>query len=339
MLVTGITERVYQLRKQITISVFALIGLYHQFVYYLRITYGQTSLAWDFTGAYKPVADAVLRGVPLYTAPAIDNKPPLFFYIDILLAMTGFHALSFLLLIGLCNAAIAVGIYYYAKGFVSENVATLAGILFIVAVPAAHGHIINVRSLSLVLIMLGLFVNGTVRRGTTAAFAGLISQYSGLALIVYLIHDYATDELSLRKSVKMVATSVVVVGIGFLSLGIIWGPSAIQNGIEASVLAAGSYSTENNHGFFSNTLLWGGWVLYLLDDLLFVYILAPIGVITATDYGPQRKLAVVASGSSVILWLPIFVNNLAYYWMLPLPFISILAAIGIEKLLKNNPTS
>ncbi|WP_227377285.1 hypothetical protein [Haladaptatus halobius] len=83
------------------------IGCSEALVRYLRILTAQTSPHPDMTTMWRPVAEAVLAGAPPYLTAPVDNKPPLFEYLNLAVAATNRYLVVFLLLVGLANGAVA----------------------------------------------------------------------------------------------------------------------------------------------------------------------------------------------------------------------------------------
>ncbi|MFB6186171.1 MAG: hypothetical protein ABEI86_04795, partial [Halobacteriaceae archaeon] len=56
---------------------------------------GRAAMSNDVTERWLVVVQAVLHdGVPLYVPPAVDNKPPLFQYLNLLAGASGNYALG-----------------------------------------------------------------------------------------------------------------------------------------------------------------------------------------------------------------------------------------------------
>jgi len=321
--------------RKIPAILFSGIAVLYQFVYFLRLKFGKTTLSPDVRTVWHPLAKSIIEGQVLYV-DVWDNKPPLFEYINIAVEATGYYIPVFFLLIAIANAATAFGIYYFASNYTGPGVASIAGIGFLVGIPATHGFILNVRSLSLPFIIAGLITSRSAYRGVFAGLAGLISQYSALALLIYIAHDFVTNRASIRREGKMILISVIVVAVGYLSLLLIWGPSAMIQGVETTVFSAGDYATTTKRGVVENPLRWSGWLLFAASKLLFLLLpaLAALGVGYRSE--SDKELIQVATVGTVSLWLPILVNNLLVYWVFPLPFISLLAAVGLEGLIERD---
>jgi len=73
---------------------------------------GGAEIRGDARLVWIPVARAVLNGTPLYTKEAVDNKPPLWHYFNLLFEISGSYILTGLIVIGIANIIVVLGTYY-----------------------------------------------------------------------------------------------------------------------------------------------------------------------------------------------------------------------------------
>jgi len=321
-------------RSSVVGAIFAAVSLVQVAHRYLEITIGTRNPIVDASEVWVPLASRVLSGAPLYVRPAVDNKPPLWQFVNIGWEITGHYYAAALLTIGLFNAAAAWLIYRLLSDSGREGQGAVAGLLFLSVLPMLHGTHVNVRSLAVVFLLLAFRYKSAVFQGVMVACAALISQYGVLVLPALLLDWFESDTETYSSISRITVGGFATVAAVFGAVGVIWGPIPMENAVYWSFGIAGEYAAESQASPFVNPYLWAQYVSDELIGLVHFYIPAGIGLALVSTplskSNSQRPIALAA----VLLSLPLLLRGYGYYWIYPAPFLSILAAKTYARVLR-----
>lgn len=299
-----------------------------------RATIGRSDLFSDAANVWLPLAEHVAGGNALYVGAAVDNKPPLWQYLNLAVFETGHYVTVFYLLVGLANALAAWLLYRWVSEFARRETAAIAALLFIAALPAMNGTIINVRSFALVFLLLAVQTHRASAQGALIAAAGLFSQYAVFGIPALLWYRHATGRLDARRFVAFCGAGLLTVAVSFLPL-LWWGIPSVVGGIEWSFFAAGSHILENDVlNPWLSPMDWAAKLAAVAESILYLLVPAALyGVRVVTGRSGSRSAIDVALVALVALYALSFgVKSLRYYWLLLLPFLAALAALEVETL-------
>jgi hypothetical protein len=325
------------------VPLFLVVGVLQTMNRYLRIQLGSQTPHTDVRCCWRPLSEAVLAGTPLYVEPAVDNKPPLFELLNVAVAATGAYLLVFFLLVGTVNAAVGLLLWRICTQRDAPRVGLLAGGLFLVSVPLAGGEVINVRSFAIAGILLALSVRHPVARGAAVAAGGLFSQHAVFAVPALAYDRYR--ELDRPEGVRWVGVFALsglgVVAGAFTVVYAVWGWASLEGAVYWTFLVAEQYTTNPTvPSLVGDTSEWLRSLYRFGLRHLLVLVPAGVGVwVTVTDDGAARTRhstavpVVTAALLAVSMTIPLFIRAYRAYWLYPLPFLALLAGVGIERLL------
>jgi hypothetical protein len=285
---------------------------------------------------WLPMAETVFNGGSLYL-DQWDNKPPLFHFLNLIVYSTDAYVPTFFLLIGLANGVTAVLLWLFCQRFDQKTTGLIAAIIFLGTLPIVNGLQIDPRQFANVALFVALLTPGAVVSGVAIAVAGLFTQFAVLGIPVILTIAYLRDRLTIRWLVTFGFAGVAVVGLSFGVVSLVWSPSAAEAGFRSSFLSLSQYVggyVERDIGLFGNPIGWGFYQYDLLVTNVFWVLLVVLGLTTLVDpvSRHRRQLVLISFIATVLLMLPRAIRSGNVYLMLPLPFISILAAFGLERL-------
>lgn len=306
---------------------------------YLQLTIGKQVLFVDARAVWKPLAYDVLNGAPLYVGATVDNKPPLFQFINIAVAWTGAYDLVFTLLIGVANGAAAILLWRLLARENQSRAGVIAGLLFLTVVPVVNGLVINVRSLALPFLMGAFLTQNPSQRGAGIAIAGLISQYAVLSIPVAVYDRYKKQDADINRWILVFAISgISVVALAFLIVLPLWGLESMISGLYWSFGVVGQYAGRTTkHTLLGTPVLYFGILAKVILDSLVVTIPGAIlGYFTIREilqgmWGIEH-LCILLFGT---LAFQLLLRSYPYYWLYPIPFLCGVAAIGISRFIAN----
>jgi hypothetical protein len=209
---------------------------------------------------------------------------------------------------------------------------TAAG-LWLLTLTHVSGLHINARSLGLAWALTALYINDYFKRGAIVGVAGLFYQY-----FIFLIPILLWDSLR-KKSLMRQVKSTFIFGSGglivlimvFGIIGVVWGSQASLAGLYWSYgiplnITPEGYATSpggyvSRPWILTNTVLWGGYLLDYGSLLLPVLAVAALRIFRLSK---QRQWSILM-WSCLVLLIPLLIRSREGYWLLPLPFIIILA--------------
>lgn len=295
-------------------------------------------LFFDAREVWYPLARAVSSGASLYTAVP-DNKPPLFQFLNLLVYATGEYVVVFTLLLALANVLTAVLVYRLCVTRDLGGVGLVASTLFLLVTPLGWAQKINPRQFAIVGVLAALLLPGAVAAGVAVAVAGLFTQYAALSIPVVLWLRFRENRLTRGYVSRFGASGLVVVAAAFVAVGVIWTPSAAIDGVRQSVLASGQYVTSQPDSPTAAPRLWIRKVLGFTLVVLPVMLFAGVGLLTELGHfdslSPRRTDLVVTCVALASIFSVQYVARAGgVYMLLLLPFLSILAGLGIERMLR-----
>lgn len=324
------------------VPAFLLVGVVQTMNRFLRISAGVQQSHIDVRCCWRPLAEAVLSGTPLYVRPAVDNKPPLFELLNVAVAATGRYLLVFFLLVGLANAATAILLWHVCDQRDASRVGLVAGGLFLASVPVVGGLVVNVRSFAVAGILLSLSMTKPTTRGAAIAVAGLFSQHAVFA-IPALAYDRVRD-LERTQSVRWLGVFALsglgVVAATFGVVYAVWGTESLHGALYWTFGAAKQYTTNPEvPSLVGDTSQWA-MALYR-EGVRHLVVVVPAAIVVQlalTERTPKRLLRstnaplVTAALLALSMSIPLFVRAYRAYWLYPFPFLALLASIGYRQL-------
>lgn len=262
-----------------------------------------------------------------------DNKPPLFYYLNQLVYASGYYAELFYAVIALANAAVAYLLFRWLERHGQFSAGVIAGGLYLAAMPLVNGTFINVRSLSMVFVMLAVLATRPGHRGVYLAAGTLISQYTVFAIPVLLWDGLARTDRRWRWGGVYIAAGLLTAAFLYLPLFLAWGEPAVVGGVREAFLSSGDYIV--GHADQYNPYLHPfSWLENLaMKALELGFVLVPAAAAVAASYlgVVERRqpfaLAALLGGSFLVT---LGIRSLFYYWIPVVAFCSVVAAIGVE---------
>lgn len=284
-------------------------------------------LWYDAREVWKPLATNVLAGGEPYTE-IWDNKPPLWEYLMILSAVFNFTIAGHLL-VGLSNLISSVFLHKVTTKETGYWIAgAVAAIVYLGALPHMNGVIINVRSAANVLILIGVYYRKTAWKiGIALALAGCITQYAWLITPVFAplgYHKYGSRWL----------TEYTIAGFGsvvsvFLPL-LVWGPDVLLAGIRQTFFSLDNHVAKAHHNILATPMLWTIQIAAVVEDNVLVFAGVVAASVAERRWFIQDEFGRVTLACAAIFTLLLFVKSLRYYWLLPLPFYTIIIGRSIS---------
>jgi len=314
-------------RKYIPVGI-VLWGIVTGFHRWGQIRMGNQQLHPDAAEVWYPVAKSVLSGTPLYTGAAVDNKPPLWEIVNLLVASTGHYVPVFQILIGLVNGVTAVLLYRYLRDEWSFHTGLVGAFLFFAFVFVINGTVVNVRSLTSMAVLGAFIVEQPFWTGLLLGTSGMISQFAIFALPGLAIYQY-NDAESWTDLFLFGIGLVLVPVFSFLAVLAIWGKDSFLNAIFWSVGSASQYTAGISHAGQAQPSL-------LHNQVFYVGYLFNVSVKSAALLIPAAFLVAQYRRDGRIQWivvlllsmsLPLLIRSFPAYWMYPLPWLSMLSAI------------
>lgn len=317
---------------RVVAAAFAVLGLASSLWRYARIRWLGAAPHHDVRGVWRPVAAAVADGAPLYVRPAVDNKPPLFELLNVAVYATGAYLPAFLLLVGVANAAVAVCLWRLLarRGYAALGAA--AGLVYLAAVPLVGGAAVNVRSLSTALLVFAFVRSGPARSGVALAAACLVSQHAVFGAPVVVADGLARTDASQRWLGRFAIGCCAVVAAAFAAVFALWGRPSVAGAVRWSVGFAGTYVLEWGPSVLRSP---GRWLSLLVDGHrrlgpVLGCALGGVAVVASRIRAGRAWTPLALSLCAVAaLSLPLLVRSFVSYWLYPLPWIAVLAVVGV----------
>lgn len=298
---------------------------------------GQTQFFIDARGVWKPLGENVLRnGAPLYGINQWDNKPPVWQFLNLAVTASGFYYLVFYSLVGLAHGIGAYLLFVWVRSYENRRIGLVSALLFLGSVPAVFAARINPRPFAEVLILIAVITStrSGVVSGATLAVATNLSQFSVLATPVVLWHGTRGEsrDNQIRYILKFGGAALAVGVLAFAPVAIVWGTDALVYAIQYSVLSIGSYGSTSSV-VVSPLYTISGHVAHFTR---IYYLIFPAIVGILSFFRSDRQWTDILGQSilySAVLLLPLFVRPGGIYLYPPLPFIAVLATIGLQDIL------
>lgn len=311
---------------------FVVIGQVAMAVQYLLVRLSARTVHYDVKVKWLPIAEQLANGRVLYLTTTFDNKTPLWHALNFLVYRTGHYVVAFYLLVGLANAAIAYLLWEWLRREGKGKAGIVAGGSYLAASPVVLGTVINVRSFAMVLVLLALLTRRAAIRGAFTAVAVLFSQFSVLAIPVLLYDGWRRSgkqyDWACRYLVAGAATGVVA----YLPLVLVWSPEAAVAGVKATFLEFNHCAFEKVDNFspYNRPRMWAVHLLEVAQKLLVLL----VGAAGAVAYRTLRSgwtwdAFTKATVLAALFTATLLVKSLAYYWLPPVVFLSVLLGTGL----------
>jgi hypothetical protein len=330
-------------------AVYLVVSLANAVARYGHVAFGDAMVDKDARNSYRPLAEAVTSGTPLYFDGAATNKPPGFLLTDVAVESLGHYLPVFLVVVGLCNFGGAFLLYRYL-GRDDWRAGAVAGGIFLLALYPVSGYYVNVRSFAVLFLLGSLVASAPLARGALFALAGLFTQYVVFLLPLVARPVLARSNFDARKLLTFCAGGVAVTALAWTVVGGLWGPRSVLAGLDWTYGLPTGVETDPawgdrtgvGGGTDPKTYLARSWLVARprLWAARFGLHSAPIvPVLLGAAFGASRALRdrsrfrrrIVAAAA--LAALPFLVRTLIDYWILPLPFLSALAALYVTSYL------
>lgn len=308
-----------------------------------RIRLGKQQPHFDFRHWWGPIGQKVVDGVPLYVGGATDSKPPVFMMANVLFSATGLHATVFLLLIGLANGLIAVLIWQLFRRRDSAKTGIVAGFLFVSSLPMAQGTVIQIRSFAMLGVVASLLSPKAAIRGGLLALGALVHQYAILAAPVVVFDRI--HSLERKRSYEWLfvfsLSGLLVVLLSFLTVYLVWGTDSLIGAVHWSFgavspdgIPGGYITTRTENTPWNATVVWANNIVRIAVQLFHIIIPAAMALFVTLrrltrrgTWGLEESVAAL----TILMFLPFVLRGYLSYWVYPLPFLCMLAAITYER--------
>ncbi|MGZ0747484.1 hypothetical protein [Haloparvum sp. AD34] len=336
---------------------FLLTGLGLAFGRYGDLRWGNAAPNPDVTRMFYPIASRVASGATLYGPGLADNKPPGWQLANVAAAVAGEYTLGMLLLVGVANGATAALLWYWLDDAGAPGVAVASGVLFLLALPLLGGNTINSRPIMVAFVLLGLVASRPAVRGLAVAAAALVNAYAAAFVPVLLWavwRDAGRTDGSWVRAVAAYLFAGATLGVGtFAAVGAIWGLEAasaalhwsygvpLLPGVETSAVHPDATSPGS---YLAGTWLItqpGRWLMYtgtVLAQLFPLVPLAWLGWIHRDRLEAAAPDAALLALSLAAALFPLLFRSYEQYWLVPLPFVAVLAATGVVALSDGRPS-
>ncbi len=314
-----------------------------------RVTQGQTPPASDFILVWQPIAERVIAGAPLYSSGVADNKPPLFFAIDILTAMSGYHTVVFILLTGIVNGLIAVVLWRIGRQYDSEFAGVLAGVLYLACMPLFEGQYIQAGSYTVLFVLLAIQTDRALWSGVWIAISGLIYQYSVILVPVVFGYQYLRDSRApVKRGGFYIAGGLFTVVVVFLGVALVYSPRSALLGLHWSFGLPTGVTSEPVKTWTTSpdTYASGLWILTNQAEWtngikhagkLLIPLLIPAAFAIRSQLGQltEDSLSTLALVFALVSCVPFFIRSYLDYMILSLPFFCLLASEGVQSVIRS----
>jgi hypothetical protein len=305
-------------------------------------------MGWDARHWWMPLSEAVFSGVPLYVGSAIDNKPPLFEFLNLIIAATGHYSLIFLVVIGVVNGIVAGLVGTWVKRNYNLIAGVLAGLLYMSVLPVIDGYQIGVRQFGIVGILYAMCASKPAKNGIGLAIGGLFTQYVTLAIPVFMYKMYNDGSVELRMHyIRFLSSGLATALFGYIIVGIIWGRRSVVNALMNTYMIGPVYFLTIESQRFMTT---GGQKFspffdlpFYISQLLEVILSIPHIVIPACLFVLMQRNSVnerskdhMLIGITITMLLPLLARSFLSYWLYSAPFLSAMSAISINRLINDN---
>lgn len=318
-----------------TVVLFTTVALLQTAWRYAKLKWGSADYWFDAGQVWIPLANRVLSGTPLYTGKAVDNKPPLWQFLNLTADASGHYPLVMFGLVGLANAmaALLLARWLTKDCGVNRGTAALAGLFFLAALPAIHGTIINVRSFALVGVLAAIQTRSPVRSGAAISAATLFSQFAAFGIPVLILRAYRNPSFSDTWSWvgRFCFSGLGVAAIAFGAVYAVWGWPSFVGSLKYSFYASTWYVQRPLANPLTSPVGYLRRIIQVMFDLS--YLLIPAGgavMVTLRGRLPMERQQSFLLGLTAAFLAPLLVKSLLYYWMHVLPFLSALGALGVE---------
>lgn len=335
--------------RRVPVSAMLGLSMLWELIRFVLLSTTGSRIADDAFLVWRPLASAVQSGTPLYLAEAVDNKPPLWLFQQVLSGASPDYVVTNLVLIGLANWGIAVAIWYLVDRRLqtseSPNIGLLAALLFLLAAPVM-GVAISNKNAGVLFVLLAVTQSGPYRTGGSLGIAGLFAQQAIFAtpVVAWIAGRRAESGWSSWVG-RFIVGGLAVVALGFLGVAAIWGPTSAIRGLQ---LTAGLVTPRSGTGTYFlgglgreqsllvNPAQWGYSMYVVVQSIYFLLVPALVGLVSTSDERGagedvvRREFALLGG----FLGLSLLIRPFRNYWVLLLPSLAVLAALGYSVILR-----
>ena len=331
-------RRINPVHHTLAIGLYLLAAAIPTATRYVSIVVGHTDLYIDAREHWRPIAHQLATGDVLYVTTQFDNKTPLFHGLNYLVYQTGHYTPVFYLLVVLTNATVAYLLYRWLATDGLANRGLLAGFVYLAALPHLSGGVINVRSFALVALLAALFTTSPLARGGWLAIATLFSQLFVFAIPAIWYDGLRTTDTHtpLGWTLRYATAGLVVGGLAFAPLALVWGPDTLTAGINAAFLSVDEYVLHRVDSYSLTTapLEWARALVSVTRRLVWALLPAAVGVGYVARPGRDHWDALTVSTVLAASFVPtLLLKSLPYYWLPIIAFLGPLAAHGVIRTL------
>ncbi|MDG6257079.1 MAG: hypothetical protein QCH35_05710 [Methanomicrobiaceae archaeon] len=288
---------------------------------------GGTGCEWISYDAqrFHAMAEAILAGLTPYIAYS-DPKPPLlFFTVAAMDALAPAGTLDVPLMTGL-NIGAATLLFFIGREVYGWISGVTAGLIYLVAAVFVEGYFLFSEQFC-VFFLLGAYIAARDGQGAAAGLlAGLAMGFKQYAVLGVIPLIYLMGKRDAKAVWPFFATFAAMAAIPFLLLFAIYGPEALEAallwtfGIAPLYLSGGvadlpAYQPTNLLSFAANLLL----------SVMFVLPVGVFAVANIAQRGLKTRQEQAIALFSAVFFLTIFIRQYLHYWILVLPFLSLLA--------------
>jgi general stress protein CsbA len=315
-------------------SIFAFVSA---LVLYIAVAAGITALvlflsdsslaAWAGVDArrFHDMAATIIQGLTPYV-DYVDPKPPLLYAVvagmDLLAPAGSIDAL----VIGGLNVISALLIRDMGKEEYGEIAGTSAGLFFLVTAVFVQGFFFFAEQFALVFVLFALHAALASRYAVAGCFIGLacgFKQYSILALLPLAYLMWAENNRQLHRLV-LPAIGVVAAIFGIFALA--YGSNATFSAMHWTFGIAPQYASGNLTGvpdYRAQTAI--GIAINLLAGIAVTLPALVFAGVSIAARGLRNRFEVAIALALAVFLATLFVRQYLHYWILALPFLSLLA--------------
>lgn len=315
-------------------TIYATIAGISVLVIMVWVSQDATHLGSNVLNGWLPFHQRVFNGGDLYEWPRM-NKPPVWKLFSLAVAATGSYIPVILSLTAGANALTAYLIYRFGCQHGWKQAGFIAGVLFLVIIPFLNGYEVNPRQFALVGLLVGLVWKSPKYVAVAHALGALSIQYLILAFPIAIWYHWRYNNWRWQAVALYSTIGGGLVILSYLLVGLIWGPDDLLRAIRYTVLRSEQYSeryVQKGISLFAPTDFW---TEKIYQDALKSPLapLVALGVLTSFSDEPSFDPGIMIVGWAVILATPLVIRPVPTYWLLPAPFIVILATWPIDILL------
>lgn len=285
------------------------------------------SSAWTSLDAdrFHQMAQIIINGSEPYVS-YIDPKPPLLFFTITLMDIISPAGSIDILFMTILNVICAVMIWKIGWEDYGCLAGYSAGLLFLISSVFTEGFFLFSEQFTVLFLLLSLIMarrNAYIGAGVFLGLACGFKQYALLALIPLLYLMWAHND---RRYHHLVLPVIIIVGGMFAALYIVYGAVVGNNAVYYTFLIAPLYNSGNVTTF--STYVPETPIAYAANILFSISIVIPtllFALSSAVNKGFRTPNEKALGIMILVLFFTLLVRQYLHYWILLLPFLSLLA--------------